>query len=150
MMGFAAPNSSYGPLQKFCELLDGQPGLPNDRTQSAGFQVSPGMNRNSHRPRRIAGINENVMTSDRPIDDETGSRESLDNTFTVDDRQPAAAHVRRPPLRVGFRDEHRTEVPFPVLADIRGLHGWPPRHWQALPVRCRPRSRPRARPGQAR
>jgi hypothetical protein len=41
-------------LQKFDEFLHGQAGLPNDRAQSAGFQVSPGMNP-GRRPPPISG-----------------------------------------------------------------------------------------------
>lgn len=115
-------------LQKFCELFHGQTGLSNDRAQSAGFQVSPGMNRNSHRSCRVSRINKNVVTPDNPIDDKTRSRQCLDNTLTVDGRQPSTAHIRRPPLRDESRDEHRTEVPFPVPVDIPGLRGLPPRH----------------------
>jgi hypothetical protein len=66
-----AEDGAEATLQKFDELLHGQASLPNDRAQSAGFQVSPGMNRNSDCSRRIAGISENVMTPDNPIDDET-------------------------------------------------------------------------------
>lgn len=81
-------------LQKFDELLHGQAGLSNDRAQRAGFQVSPGMNRNSYCSRRIAGIDKDVMTADSPIDDETRSCERLDSTFTADDWQPSAAHIQ--------------------------------------------------------
>src|ERR1700694_3626925 len=97
------------------------------------------MNRNGDCSRLVSGINKNVMTADNSMDDKTPFRECLDDTPTANDWQPSTPHTRRLPLRGGFRDERRKEVPFPVLADILGLPELPPRHWRAPPVRYRPR-----------
>src|SRR4051812_28523646 len=98
------------------------------------------MNRNGHCSRRVTGIDKDMMTPDGPIDDEAHSDERLDHAPAVDGWQPSTPHIRRPPSRGEFRDEHQTEVPILVPADIRGLHESPRRHWRALPVRYRPRS----------
>lgn len=50
------------------------------------------MNRNGYRTCRVVGIDENVMAADNSIDEKARSRESLDDTLTVYDRQLSAAH----------------------------------------------------------
>ena len=50
------------------------------------------MNRNGYRTRGVIGVNENVVTADNSIDEKARSRESLDDTLTVDDRKLSATH----------------------------------------------------------
>jgi hypothetical protein len=72
------------------ELLHREPRLPNDRAHGARLQVAPGMNGNGYRTRRVIRVDKNVMTADNSIDEKACSRESLDDTLAVDDRQLAA------------------------------------------------------------
>jgi len=51
------------------------------------------MNRNGYRTRRVVRIDQNMMTSDNSIDEKACSRERLNDTLTVDDRQLAAALI---------------------------------------------------------
>ena len=79
-------------LQKISEFLHREARLSNDRAHCAGFQISSSMNRNGYGTRRVIGIDEYMMTADNSIDEKACSRESLDDTLAVDDRQLAAAH----------------------------------------------------------
>ena len=82
-----------------------------------GFKISAGVNRNSYRPCWIPRISEHMMTSDNPIDYETLADERLDNTLTVDDRQPTAPHSggHRHMTNFGLRIGRRHHPLFPSI-----------------------------------
>jgi hypothetical protein len=51
-------------LKKFCELLDGEPGLSDNRAKGTWLQISPRMERDSHGPSRAPRTYQNMVTAD--------------------------------------------------------------------------------------
>ena len=73
-------------LEKLSEFLYGEARPSDDRPKRSGFEVSPRMNRHCHRSRRVAGIDQDVMTADNPIDYKSSLGERADDLLTSDNR----------------------------------------------------------------
>jgi hypothetical protein len=53
--------------------LDRKADLPDDGAQSAGLEIAPGMDRDRHSTHGVIGMDEHMMASHSPIEDEACS-----------------------------------------------------------------------------
>lgn len=83
--------------------------MADDRAECASLEIAARMNWDRNRPARIVGVNQNVVTSDYPLDHKAGFEQCPQNLSAVDDRQPSAVHARRPRLCGGFPGAHPME-----------------------------------------
>ena len=60
-------------LEKLIELVGGETGLPDDRAERAWLEVAARVDRNGYRPSIVSGKDQNMMTANDPIYDESRS-----------------------------------------------------------------------------
>ena len=85
-----------GRSEQFCEFLDREAGLANDRAQRAGFEGAVAVHGGRNGSSETVGMNEEMVTANDPLHTEARLAERPHHPFAIDDRKSSTAHIRLP------------------------------------------------------
>ena len=84
--------AGHRPLKQPHKLINGEPGLADNRSERPSFEISSRVDRNRDGPPWICWVREHVMAAGNPIDDKARFGEGSNDLPAIEDRQSPAVH----------------------------------------------------------